>query len=123
MKAKAPNWREQAACADAGDLFFGPAGEMAPQRHERVTKARRICLRCPVRLQCLQLARDVGAAWGVWGGEDFEYRQAGLCGNSVHQMTPENIYLTPDGRRNCLACRQANTQRRLARERRDRRAA
>jgi len=36
-----------------------------------VELAKRLCLDCPVRMQCLAGALDRREPWGVWGGELF----------------------------------------------------
>ena len=53
------------ACAGADpDLFFPLPGESADP-------AKAICAACPVRAECLALARARGEQFGVWGGVDL----------------------------------------------------
>jgi WhiB family redox-sensing transcriptional regulator len=68
------DWRAAGACLTADpDLFFPFAtGAVAAKQ---ANQARRICLGCSVRVQCLQFALDVGEAHGVWGGTTPEERQ------------------------------------------------
>jgi WhiB family redox-sensing transcriptional regulator len=60
------------ACRHADpDLFFPGPGESADP-------AIAICAACPVRAECLALARANGERFGVWGGVDLE-AEAGLA--------------------------------------------
>lgn len=43
------------------DLFFPMPGESADP-------AKAICGACPVRAECLAVARSRGERWGIWGG-------------------------------------------------------
>ena len=117
-----PAWQEQSACAGSPDLFFSSDDEeTAGDRRRRVTKAQIVCARCPVQADCLSLARDCDATWGVWGGIDFERTPRLLCGKGLHQMTEDNVFADSGGYRNCRACRDAYDQ--LRRERQQRKAA
>lgn len=40
-------------CSGQLDLFYGPWRETADARHYREQQARRLCMRCPVRVACL----------------------------------------------------------------------
>jgi Transcription factor WhiB len=54
-----------AACLHADpELFFASDGDAK-------TKAKAICVSCPVRSECYELARANGEETGIWGGEDF----------------------------------------------------
>ena len=121
MKVTAPNWRARAACAAFPDLFFGSAGEPANERHERTAKAKRICLACPVRAECLSFARACLPAHGIWGGEDFE--RARPCRNGLHLMSEANTVFDRHGSSCCLACREANRDRMHERQRQEGEAA
>lgn len=57
------DWRLRSACRDVEDpeLFFSTT---AADREE----AKRICARCPVQIQCLNLAVEFRAPAGVWAG-------------------------------------------------------
>ena len=50
------------------ELFFDPRG-----RAERRAKA--VCGRCPVRMDCLLLALESRAEFGVWGGMSTKERR------------------------------------------------
>ena len=59
------SWAERAAClAEPPDLFF-PIGVSGPPEH--VARAKAVCLRCPVREQCLAYALETSQQ-GIWGG-------------------------------------------------------
>ena len=64
-------WMAAAACANADpDLFTGTPGmEPATTRSARETRAKTICARCPVRVECLTYAVTAEVPLeGVWGG-------------------------------------------------------
>jgi WhiB family transcriptional regulator, redox-sensing transcriptional regulator len=64
---EAPDWRVQAACRGLDPELFFPIttlGKALPQ----VARAKRVCLRCPVRLACLDWALHTGQDAGIWGG-------------------------------------------------------
>lgn len=60
-------WTEQALCAQSDpDAWFPDTGVNA-------AAALRVCARCPVRVQCLELALSGADTWrgistGIWGG-------------------------------------------------------
>src|ERR1700684_217793 len=69
------NWREDAACRDADpDLFFpiGTTGNALRQ----IDEAKRICRRCPTKIQCLAWALENGITDGVWAGTTEDERRA-----------------------------------------------
>ncbi len=53
------------ACHDVADIsvFFPTPGDVAAE-----TEAKRICARCPIRLECLALAQRTQHLDGIWGG-------------------------------------------------------
>lgn len=64
------SWRSQALCAQIdAEIFF-------PDKGGSSKSAKRICSMCPVRLECLQEARDAGERFGVWGGLSERERRA-----------------------------------------------
>ena len=68
-------WRLLAACADYDpDLFF-PIGSSRPASRQ-TERAKAVCAKCPVRLECLDWAQTTGQTHGVWGGLDEEQRAA-----------------------------------------------
>ena len=64
-------WAERALCAQVGgDAWFPEAGTVEePKRNDvSVFEAKKVCLRCPVRVPCLEYALTHDERWGVWGG-------------------------------------------------------
>lgn len=56
------DWQEDAACKHAdADLFF-------PERGSPGDSAKRVCVTCDVRLDCLEYALANGERYGIWGG-------------------------------------------------------
>ena len=105
MLARDGSWRDAAACAGSGDLFFPEKG-----RTDQAEAARQVCAGCPVRRQCLGFALENEERHGVWGGLTERERRkvkAGAaralrrCQKGLHVMSRDNI--TTDGR--CRACR------------------
>lgn len=63
------DWQRHAACRGMGDeLFFYSDNERGSARHEREQRAKAVCHRCPVMVQCRVYALRVGEPYGVWGG-------------------------------------------------------
>jgi WhiB family transcriptional regulator, redox-sensing transcriptional regulator len=81
------SWAERAAClAEPPDLFF-PIGASGPPEH--VARAKAVCLRCPVREQCLAYALET-AQQGIWGGlTEDERSRARLRTQRASQTTRE----------------------------------
>lgn len=60
--ARGDDWRDDAACAGAGEDMF-------PGTHkDDIATAKAYCHRCPVIEACLEWALDSGENTGVWGG-------------------------------------------------------
>jgi WhiB family transcriptional regulator, redox-sensing transcriptional regulator len=67
------NWRSAAACRSADpDLFFPISA--SGQALKQVAEAKAICVRRPVRRQCLAFALRTRQAHGIWGGMTEEER-------------------------------------------------
>jgi WhiB family redox-sensing transcriptional regulator len=55
-------WQESALCAQTDpELFF-------PEKGGSVREAKKVCMACPVRAECLEWALDTGERYGIWGG-------------------------------------------------------
>ncbi|MGH3355889.1 MAG: WhiB family transcriptional regulator [Nocardioidaceae bacterium] len=52
------------ACRVDPDLFFA-------ESPAQVERAKTLCVRCPLRVECLEGALERREPWGVWGGELF----------------------------------------------------
>ncbi len=69
------SWQDRAACTGMDRrLFFGPDDEPRPDREIREAKAKAVCKRCPVRVQCLDYALRHSIRHGIWGGLNEEER-------------------------------------------------
>lgn len=56
------SWRAEALCAQTDpEAHYPEAGGTA-------VPAKRTCMACPVRRQCLDHAINAEETWGVWGG-------------------------------------------------------
>jgi WhiB family redox-sensing transcriptional regulator len=54
---------DAAACRNRSGLFHPEPGD-----DDSIQAARRVCARCPIRLECLTLALATPTATGIWGG-------------------------------------------------------
>lgn len=60
--ADAPRWQDQALCAQTDpEAFF-------PEKGGSTREAKRVCMLCEVRVQCLDYALDNDERFGIWGG-------------------------------------------------------
>lgn len=56
------DWQEQAKClGEDPDIFF-------PERGSPGDSAKRVCVNCPVRIECLEYALANSERYGIWGG-------------------------------------------------------
>lgn len=66
------DWRDDAQCREIGtDLFY-------PNDGDRWTAlmAKGLCVRCPVRHECLEFALETCEPEGIWGGMSPRERMA-----------------------------------------------
>lgn len=66
-------WKDMAACSGMDtDLFFSPdnpgKGTGITGEPERISLAKMICSRCPVRPDCLSFGIETDDRWGILGG-------------------------------------------------------
>lgn len=55
-------WQEQALCAQTDpEAFF-------PEKGGSTREAKKVCLSCPVRVECLEYALQNDERFGIWGG-------------------------------------------------------
>lgn len=66
-RVRAESWILGAACQGEDPELFFPIGTSGPSLLQ-VEAAKRVCGRCPVRLECLESALESGQDAGVWGG-------------------------------------------------------
>jgi WhiB family redox-sensing transcriptional regulator len=71
-------WQEQALCAQTDpEAFF-------PEKGGSTREAKRVCMSCEVRSECLEYALAKDERFGVWGGlSDRERRRMKRGQNSV----------------------------------------
>jgi hypothetical protein len=63
------DWRERAVCAQVdADLWF-------PEKGGSTREAKKVCLSCPVRAQCLAFALENEERFGIWGGKSERERR------------------------------------------------
>ncbi|MEV7734179.1 WhiB family transcriptional regulator [Streptomyces sp. NPDC088921] len=68
-------WLRRAACVGEDPELFFPVGTQGPALRD-IAAAKRVCARCPVALECLDLALSGGQTSGVWGGTCEQERDA-----------------------------------------------
>lgn len=69
------SWHDAAACRGEDLwLFFGSDGERSAEREIREAEAKKICIGCPVREECLDQALSRPERAGIFGGLNPEER-------------------------------------------------
>lgn len=64
-----PSWMDDALCAQTDpEAFF-------PNKGESTKEAKKTCMACPVRQQCLEYALERDERFGVWGGLSVRERR------------------------------------------------
>ncbi len=68
-----PEWMKQAACAEIGasdgfDIWH-------PEKGGSTAEAKRICVSCVVRSECLEYALASGERYGIYGGKSERERR------------------------------------------------
>lgn len=69
-----PEWMQLAECA-----FVDPELWYPHEKGDPGIQAKRICRRCPVRIECLQYALDNDEQHGIWGGKSRQERSKLKC--------------------------------------------
>ena len=63
------DWQDQARCRETDpELFF-------PEKGQPSTAAKRVCMSCDVRTECLEYALRNGERYGVFGGKTERERR------------------------------------------------
>ena len=62
QEEKELRWQERALCAQTDPEVFHP------EKGGSTREAKRVCMACPVRAECLRYALDNDERFGVWGG-------------------------------------------------------
>ena len=68
-------WLRRAACVGEDPELFFPVGTTGPAASQ-IDAAKAVCVRCDVRLECLEWAMGTSQGSGVWGGLSEEERRA-----------------------------------------------
>lgn len=61
------DWRTRSACRDEDPELFFPIGTTGPAV-EQTDAAKRVCMVCEVREECLEFALATNQDAGIWGG-------------------------------------------------------
>lgn len=79
-------WQLRAACRGPDTWMFFPPGqpERKDEREQRERRAKAVCARCPVRLECLDYALRTREPYGIWGGRTESERAALLATRAGH---------------------------------------
>jgi WhiB family redox-sensing transcriptional regulator len=72
--AEEDGWAARGACRHSDPELFFPVATRGPALRQ-LERAKRVCARCPVRIQCLDYALETGQDFGVWGGMSEEERR------------------------------------------------
>jgi WhiB family transcriptional regulator, redox-sensing transcriptional regulator len=75
VNAEPASWLDLAACTEVDPAIF------FPERGEPAAPAKRVCMTCLVRAQCLDYALEHRINHGVWGGLGERQRRALLKQN------------------------------------------
>jgi WhiB family redox-sensing transcriptional regulator len=69
------DWVHRARCRDEDPELFFPVGSTGPAIMQ-IERAKRVCILCEVREDCLEWAMATGQEAGVWGGLSEDERRA-----------------------------------------------
>lgn len=62
LESESLNWQERSLCAQTDpEAFF-------PEKGGSTRDAKRVCMACEVRVQCLEYALEHDERFGIWGG-------------------------------------------------------
>lgn len=84
-----PEWAAKAACSGYPEAIFFPK----PNQLKKIAKAKSICRKCPVRLECRDWAIEMKTSEGIFGGFTPEERELYLAIFSSSYV-PENTSQT-----------------------------
>jgi WhiB family redox-sensing transcriptional regulator len=65
------SWMESAVCRQTDPDMFFPEKHRTPDLIRTINAAKRVCVECPVKLECLTAALAHNEAAGIWGGHNF----------------------------------------------------
>jgi WhiB family redox-sensing transcriptional regulator len=70
-------WQEKALCAQTDpEAFF-------PEKGGSTREAKRVCLSCDVRSECLEYALENDERFGIWGGLSERERRRMRCSQVI----------------------------------------
>mgnify|MGYP006269638937 CR=1 FL=1 len=69
------DWRHRSRCRDEDPELFFPIGNTGPAIAQ-IEEAKKVCMQCEVREECLKWAIESGQDAGVWGGMSEDERRA-----------------------------------------------
>ena len=72
-------------------MFFHPEDERGHARMDRANKAKQICHKCPVIVQCRHHALTVKEPYGIWGGLDEGERRRAF-NNRRRQLRKQQVH-------------------------------
>lgn len=84
-----PQWQDEALCAQADPESW------YPEKGGSTTAAKRVCMECPVRAQCLNEALERQERFGIWGG--LSERERRKLGRGTVVDVPVEITLQTGG--------------------------
>ena len=65
-----PKWVKEALCAEVDPIIF------FPEKGDNTSPAKRVCMACNVRVQCLEYSLKNDERFGIWGGlTEFDRRK------------------------------------------------
>ncbi|MDA8277670.1 MAG: WhiB family transcriptional regulator [Actinomycetota bacterium] len=67
-------WKPRALCSEFDAQLFFPVG-VTGDAEAQINRAKSVCSRCPVSMQCLEFALRTNQEYGIWGGRDEEERR------------------------------------------------
>ena len=75
--AEEMGWQDRALCAQTDpEAFF-------PEKGGSTREAKKVCLTCDVRQECLEYALAHDERFGIWGGLSERERRRGRCGTNL----------------------------------------
>ena len=67
-------WRDLGSCRELDTGMFFPIGQTG-EAEVRIARAKKVCVGCPVRQQCLEFAITTNQEYGIWGGHSEDERR------------------------------------------------
>jgi WhiB family redox-sensing transcriptional regulator len=84
------DWLFRAACRTEEPELFFPVGTSGPALAQ-TARAKSVCRRCPVMIQCRMWAVTTGQVAGVWGGTSEDERRAIRRRDHVDLLLPRGL--------------------------------